>query len=140
MFAPFALRRTRRRPAITITPLIDVMFLLLIFFMVSSTFRDQYGIDVDLPEAASAQAENPAPHEVTVTENGVFFFDGQEMDAARLRQTLEERVREDPEAQVVLRCDAGADFRHAITAIDAARQAGCRRLVVPTRFEDALSR
>lgn len=138
MLGPFALRRPKRRPSITITPLIDVMFLLLIFFMVSSTFRDQYGIDVDLPEAASAQTEQPSPHEVTVTEEGAYYFDGKQLDLPELQEALLALIATDAEAQVVLRCDAGADFRHAVAAIDAARQAGCRRLVVPTRLQPAL--
>ena len=57
MSGPFGTNPPRRRPLINITPLIDVMFLLLIFFMVSSTFRSEFGIDVALPTAQTAAAQ-----------------------------------------------------------------------------------
>ena len=74
MDSPFGIRRHRRKPSINITSLIDVMFLLLIFLMVSTTFRHQLGIDVDLPEAGTASAQEMRPHEIVVTRNGEYYF------------------------------------------------------------------
>ena len=55
-----------RRPSINITSLIDVMFLLLIFFMVSSTFREDTGVDIRLPEAETASQQPMGAHEIVV--------------------------------------------------------------------------
>ena len=74
MHGPFGSWRRKRRPNINITPLIDVMFLLLIFFMVSSTFRERLGIDIALPEAQSAREQELEPHEITVGPEGELFF------------------------------------------------------------------
>ena len=127
----------RRRPTINITSLIDVMFLLLIFFMVSSTFREHLGIDVTLPHAESAAEQTVETHEITVTVEGEFFFGEQRVDDTGLRESIVTLLRDEPEAILVLRADEGASFGRVVRAIDIARSAGGARLVIPTRYESA---
>ena len=136
MTAPFNARRHRRRPAINITSLIDVMFLLLIFFMVSSTFRDQFGVDITLPEAKTATQTDVTSHEITVDAEGRTFFGGKPVDAGALREGIAALLAEDPEAVLVLRADEKADFGPVVRAIDVAREVGGTRLVIPTRYLD----
>jgi biopolymer transport protein ExbD len=128
----FNSRRVRRRPNINITSLIDVMFLLLIFFMVSSTFRDQIGIDVSLPQAGSAQSQQSDNFEVTVDREGIFFFGQQRVSDEGLRIALVQALEANPEAVITLRADKDAGFGRAIRAIDIAREVGGNRLVIPT--------
>ncbi len=129
--------RPRRRPTINITSLIDVMFLLLIFFMVSSTFREHLGIDVTLPHAESAVEQTVETHEITVSVEGEFFFGEQRVDETGLRESIVMLLRDEPDAVLVLRADEGASFGRVVRAIDIARSAGGARLVIPTRYEDA---
>jgi biopolymer transport protein ExbD len=134
MSAPFNARRHRRRPSINITSLIDVMFLLLIFFMVSSTFREHFGVDVTLPEAKTAERMDVSTHEITVSEDGQFYFGQQLVDDEGLRRGIVRLLTEDPKASLVLRADDKADFGRVIRAIDIAREVGGTQLVIPTRY------
>jgi len=128
--------RTRRRPTINITSLIDVMFLLLIFFMVSSTFREHLGIDVTLPHAETAVEQTMEPQEITVTAKGDFFFGQQLVDEAGLEKSIQELLRENPDAVFVLRADENAEFGRVVRAIDIARDAGGAKLIIPTRYKE----
>lgn len=131
---PFNARRVRRRPSINITSLIDVMFLLLIFFMVSSTFREHFGIDIRLPEAESAVEQERSSREIVVTREGHYYFGDQRVDEEGLREALVRLLEKEPESVLVLRADARADFGKVIRAVDIARVVGGRKLVIPTRF------
>lgn len=129
----FGGQRQRRRPHVNITSLIDVMFILLIFLMVTTTFRDHLGIRVTLPKVGNAQNQEMTPHEITVTESGEFFFGQQRVNEKGLRDSLMRLIREDPQATLVLRADQKADFGAVMRAIDIARQIGGERLIIPTR-------
>lgn len=124
----------KRRPAINITPLIDVMFLLLIFFMVSSTFREQLGIDIRLPEAESATVQDVEFHEILVTRDGEFYLGQERLDEAELRSALGELLEREPQATLVLRADKEADFGRVVRAMDIARNVGAERLIIPTEL------
>lgn len=132
MTQPFGARRHRRRPHINLTSLIDVMFLLLIFFMVSSTFRNGFGIEVDLPKAETSAETKSTPEEVVVDERGNYFFDGKPVDEDGLRQAIVALLQERPDATLVLRADEAADFGRAVRAIDIVRSVGGSKLIIPT--------
>lgn len=136
MFDAFDLHRRRRRPHINITSLIDVMFLLLIFFMVTTTFKEQLGIDVSLPEAETTETHKAGTHEITVTASGEYYFGEQRVDEAGLRASLKELLATNPDAILVLRGDKSADFGRVVRAIDIARDLGGLKLIVPTRHLD----
>jgi biopolymer transport protein ExbD len=125
--------RRRRSPVINVTPLIDVLFLLLIFFMVSSTFRDFLGVDVDLPQAQTAAPQRLEERDVTVTETGAFYFGPDRVDEEGLYRSIEQYLAEEPGARIVLRADKGADWGRVARAMDIARAAGGKRLVMPTQ-------
>lgn len=133
MSGAFRMRRHRRHPHINITSLIDVMFLLLIFFMVSSTFRAHLGIDLTLPEAETATAREVSTHEITVTESGDYYFGQQRVDEAGLRASMTTLLEAEPGATLVLRADEKADFGRVVRVIDIARDVGGTKLVIPTR-------
>ncbi|GMV93639.1 MAG: hypothetical protein AMXMBFR82_34170 [Candidatus Hydrogenedentota bacterium] len=132
MSQPFGGRRHRRRPHINLTSLIDVMFLLLIFFMVSSTFRHGYGLEVDLPEAETSAETQSIPEEIVVDERGNYYFGGRPVDEDGLRDAIVALLKEKPDATLILRADEAADFGRAVRAIDIARAVGGSRLIIPT--------
>lgn len=136
MDGPFKTRRARRRLGINITPLVDVMFILIIFFTVSSTFRSHLGVDVMLPRAATGVEEGPGNYEITVDASGNLFWGGQRVDATTLHAALQAVLQREPEATLVLRGDEAAPFQAVVTAMDIARQAGGGRLIIPTRFQN----
>jgi biopolymer transport protein ExbD len=129
---PFGVTRHRRRPTINITSLIDVMFLLLIFFMVSSTFKQDAAIDITLPQAESATQQELTSHEITVDAEGQAYLSGQPVNEEQLRTELHAILEADPEAPLVLRADDGADFGKVLRVIDIARSLEASNLVIPT--------
>jgi biopolymer transport protein ExbD len=136
MSGPFGRKRRGKGPVINITPLIDVMFLLLIFFMVSSTFRDFFGIDITLPRAATVEEQQERDYEIAVSSEGEFFFDGQAVTLEELRASLRRLLGMQPDTALVLRADEGARFQDVITAIDICREEGGDHLVIPTRLRN----
>jgi len=133
MSQAFNAKRPRRRPIINITPLIDVLFLLLIFFLVSSTFREQLGIDVELPQAQSASQQEVETVVITVDESGRYYYGDREADAEQLRAALTDVVTDDPEAPIVVRTHGQASFEDWVGVVDLVRSVGGGKLILPTR-------
>ena len=123
----------RDSPEITLTPLIDVVFLLLIFFMVSTTFERRSELGIELPEAsATADARHETVIEVVLDAEGRVFVDGDSLNESRgdaLRRALANAAKGlDPAPQVVVSADARTPHQSVITVMDAARRAGLYRL------------
>jgi len=124
-------------PEISLTGLIDVVFLLLIFFMVSTTFEHQAVLKVDLPEAknVSFPEDQPNSFELVIDPNGQFYLnDRQLIDAkpATLRAAFIEAAGEDRNTPVILRADAETPHHFVVTAMDITAQLGFTRLSIAT--------
>jgi len=126
----------REEPEINLTSLIDVVFLLLIFFMVSTTFEQHALLQLDLPEAATAESEAvPDVVELIITEDGqVYIGDEQLVDDRRatMQAAIAGRFEENPDAVLVIRADAEAPHRLVVRALDAAAAEGIRRVSIAT--------
>ena len=136
MSGPFNTPSRPRKPSINITPLIDVMFLLLIFFMVSSTFREYPGIDITLPKAANAEAQDTKSHELAVSPEGKFALDGNALELNELKVRLAAIREDEPDAALILNVHNEADFQFAVDAIDAAKAVGVSNLIIKTAYPD----
>ncbi len=132
MAGAFNSPKHKRRPSVNVTPLIDVMFLLLIFFMVSSTFREDLAIDITLPQAESAAAQDITAKEIVVDRAGVAYFEGRPVSEQELREALGAVLADDPRATLVLRADDRADFGRVLRVIDIARDLHVENLIIPT--------
>lgn len=113
---------------VNITPLIDIVFLLLIFFMVSTTFERESEIDVTLPQAAiDAPQEQNEVIEIVISSQGEFYVNGKRVinkQVSTLKQALLKVAngREDP--PIIISADAKATHQSVVTVMDAARQLG----------------
>lgn len=131
------LRPSRREaPDINLTPLIDVVFLLLIFFMVSTTFRKESDIRIELPNASpqTPAADNPRLLEVSIDTEGRYFLNGRELadtQSRTLKQALLTAAGSEREQTFVIRADADTPYQAVVTAMDVAGQLGFRRLAIP---------
>ena len=119
--------RKRKRPAINITSLIDVMFLLLIFFMVSTTFAEHPGIKLQLPTAVTGEPSRLEPLTLTIDKNGRMFLNDVAVNEKELRAKLEVAAKK-PDATLVLRADKEVPYGHVIRSMDISRQSGIRRI------------
>ena len=140
------LRPHRREPAdINLTPLIDVVFLLLIFFMVSTTFKDEARLRVQLPEAQGEEipAEEPEMIRLVIDRTGSFNVDDRavlDRKTETLVDALKERLGEDEPLPVLIQADAQTPHQAVMTALDAASQAGLVQIAFAAtrvRQEDA---
>lgn len=134
-------RRTLEDPAINLTPLIDVVFLLLIFFMVTTTFTRDTRLTVNLPEADANSSESlPDQIEVTVSEAGRFSVDGEVLSNSQpgtLGDAILQAAQRDRSRPVLLVADAEATHQSVITAMDAIGRAGFSRLSIATRHPES---
>ncbi len=110
--------------AINLTPLIDMVFILLIFFAVNSTFVKLPGVEVDQPVARSAVVSQAATILIAVTENGEIWVDRNQVDIRRLRGVIERLFVESPDASVVVLSDQNSRTGIVVEVIDQARLAG----------------
>ncbi|HEY8416533.1 MAG TPA: biopolymer transporter ExbD [Limnochordales bacterium] len=127
-----AIQRQRRRgPAINIVPLIDVMFFLVLFFVVFTTFRsDPLGIRVDLPRAATGAVQQQSELRITVTQQGAMFVNGKAASPEQVRARVQEAVARRPDTLIIVAADRRAAYDHVVRAMDAARQGGGVRIAL----------
>lgn len=123
-------------PEVNLTPLIDVVFLLLIFFMVSTTFEHQSRIQIELPEA-TAEATKPDDEslEIIIDAQGRFFLGEQQVvntELKTLKGAISKAVGEREGMPVIIRADAKTPHQAVITALDATSQLGLTRISLAT--------
>ena len=129
--------RSREEPEINVISLVDVLLVLVLFFMVSTSFLRETEITLNLPEAVvEGQASTPSDKlEITITEAGSYLVNGRELvnsERRTLRAAIERLVGEERELPVFIRADAGATHQSVVTAMDVAGQLGFVRLNIAT--------
>jgi len=134
-------RRQRGEEAgVNLTPLIDVVFLLLIFFMVSTTFKKETHINLNLPEAEGEQisAENNQI-EIVISASGEYSINERALvndEFATLRAAIKKVGKGDTELPIIISADGKAPHQAVVNAMDAAGQLGYSRLSITTRQRD----
>lgn len=126
---------------VNLTPLIDVVFLLLIFFMVSTTFKKETHISLNLPEAEGEQiaAENNQI-EIVISAKGEFSINERALinnEFETLRAAIKKVGKGDTELPVIISADGNAPHQSVVNAMDAAGQLGYSRLSITTRNRDS---
>ena len=122
----------KRSPLVNVTPLIDALFLLLIFFMVSSSFRDLPGIQLDLPEAKTGEAVQSTGVEVQIDRQGIIRLEGRIVGSGQLEERLSQALEQSDSRDLYLRADQGVPYGKVVEVMDAARVAKVSRLIVAT--------
>ena len=112
------------RVDINMGPLVDMVFLLLIFFVVTTSFVKETGIEVNRATAASAELQDRGTIMVGVSAEGEVWFDGKRVDVRSVRGLVERSLAEDPEAGVVVVADQGSETGVVIRVMDQCRLAG----------------
>jgi biopolymer transport protein ExbD len=125
--------KRKRGAIINVTSLIDVLFLLLIFFMVTSTFKNQPAITLVLPRSATAEDVVVTPTVVYLTTDGRLFLNDQPVAESALGQRLRTIHEAGGVDRVILRADEGASHGAVVNLIDLVKQAGFDRVSLSTR-------
>ncbi|MCK7592960.1 ExbD/TolR family protein [Pseudomarimonas salicorniae] len=132
----FRTGRLADEPEISLTSLIDVVFTLIIFFVVTTTFDERSSIQIDLPKASTeASAQAPQPLTLAIDPQGRYYLGNEEVlkrDADSLRQAIQQVAGESREQPVVVRADARTPHQAVITALDVLGQLGFSRISIAT--------
>ena len=120
---------------INMGPLIDMVFLLLIFFVVTTSFVKESGIEVNWASAASAELQERGTVLIGVSAEGEVWFDGKRVDVRSVRGLVERSLAEDPEAGVVVVADQGSETGVVIRVMDQCRLAGAKNVSLAAKQE-----
>jgi biopolymer transport protein ExbD len=127
------LRKRREEPKVDLTSMVDVVFLLLIFFMISTTFVANPGLTIKLPESgAKRSASEPKEVKVYLSAAGEISLGDQRVTLAELRQRLQGYGSEGAQMTFVLYADAQSRHGRVVELMDAARAAGFAKLAIAT--------
>lgn len=129
--------KKQEEPDVNITPLIDVVFLMLIFFMVSTTFQKESAVKVDLPKASQQEEQETDEQfvEVTVNSAGEYFINRAKVlnrDPKTLKAAILKHAGSNNERPFIIRADAKAPHQSVVTVMDVAGQLGFTRISIPT--------
>jgi biopolymer transport protein ExbD len=123
-------------PEVNLTPLIDVVFILLIFFMVSTTFQKESEINIELPEASGEPLEERKDQlEIIIDANGHYFIDEQQVvntELVTLKKAIQKFLGEQRDLPVVIRADRTTPYEAVIRAMDATAQLGLVNMSLAT--------
>ncbi|SDB36982.1 outer membrane transport energization protein ExbD (TC 2.C.1.1.1) [Pseudidiomarina indica] len=120
---------------IDMTPMLDVVFILLIFFIVTASFVKEAGIDVNRPEAATAVQKDRANILVAISETGEVWINKRQVDVRAVQANIERLYAENPQGSVVIQADKKATTDVLIKVMDAARAAGVFDVSIATQEE-----
>ncbi len=131
-------RRDRRdnAPEINLTPMIDMVFILLIFFLVASSFVKEAGIEVNRPVAQTAQTQGRGTIRIAISETGEIWMERRSIDIRAVRANVERMLAESPEASVVVLADETAHTGLLVQVMDQVRLAGVSDIAVAARQQE----
>jgi biopolymer transport protein ExbD len=109
---------------INLTPMLDVVFIMLIFFIVTASFIKEAGIDVNRPDAPTSERVEDANILIAISANDEIWIDRRMVDPRAVRANIERLHAENPKGSVVIQADKKSTNETLVTVMDAARQAG----------------
>ncbi len=115
---------------INLTPMLDVVFIMLIFFIVTAVFVKEPGVDIERPEAATAFTPEGGSIFVAITPADEIWIDGDQHDLSDVRLTLERLKSENPESGLIIQSDSDAHNFQLIAVMDAAKEAGITDIII----------
>ncbi len=127
--------QTEEEAGIDLTPMLDVVFIMLIFFIVTSSFIKESGIEVNRPQADSASSQDKGNILIAVTADGQVWLDKQVVDVRSVRAHVERMRQEQPEGVVVVQADQDARTGLVVKVMDQARLAGVPDVVLAASTE-----
>ena len=127
--------KRKRKVMINITSLIDVLFLLLIFLMVSSTFLEQPGIKLELPHAQSAVVLEQKEYTLFVDKAGKVFLNNAEVLSGDLETKLKEVLPKMKDGSLVLKADQDISHGFVVKIMDIVKKSGVKKLIIGTKLK-----
>ena len=124
-------KRTAEEAEISVTPLLDIVFIMLIFFIVTTSFGKELGVDLDRPSNAPIKEQKRSEViAVRIDANGQIFVEDRPVRTGAIRANIVSSLARKPDATVVVAADRAADAGFIVTVIDQARAAGAGKVSV----------
>ena len=127
--------RRKLNASLNMTPMIDIVFLLLIFFLLTTNFITEEGIKVKLPQARSTTAQTQEDITVFISKEGKIFIRNDELNESRLFDRLSALIGNDPHKLVIVKADREIILNKAVKVMDIAKSAGAERLCIATESD-----
>ncbi|MCF8024984.1 MAG: biopolymer transporter ExbD [Desulfobacteraceae bacterium] len=126
-------KRERYRMQAPLTPLIDIVFMLLVYFLLTANFIAESGIDVNLPESEASASQTEEKITVYVDEKGLIYIGENQVELNSLQDRLQARLRGSRDSLVMIKADQSADLQKVVNVMDVSRAAGAGRLFLATQ-------
>ena len=117
---------------INLTPMLDVVFIMLIFFIVTATFIKEAGIQVERPNTFTADTQDDAAILIAISPNDEIWIDRQERDPRAVRGIIERLHAENPKGSIVIQADEGSTHEMLVIVMEAAKAAGVTNVAIAT--------
>ena len=118
--------------SIDISSMIDVVFLLLLFFLVTSTFLEAPGINLDLPDAKSSSSEKLENIKLIISRYNQFILNGEQVKKEEFKNKLQSALEKDNSKTLIIEADEKTDYGLVVHFIDVARLIGIKNLIIAT--------
>jgi len=129
--------RRLRRVTLDLTPLIDVVLMLVIFFLLTTTFALSPGVQVDLPQGSSLQQPRDSDAIITITQDGAVYFQDAQVSLETLQAVLQRAKSQQPRLRVVIKADTVVQHGRVVEVMDMAKLVGIERLAIATAPKQA---
>tara|TARA_Y100001970_G_scaffold73793_1_gene93619 strand:- start:2691 stop:3095 length:405 start_codon:yes stop_codon:yes gene_type:complete len=134
------LRRRNRRKAeeqgLDLTPMMDIVFIMLIFFIVTTSFVKETGVDINRPNAETAERDEKGNILVAITQNNEIWIDKRRIDLKAVRANIERLKIEYPEGSVIIQADKEARSGLLVETMDQIRLAGVQNISIAAKNDD----
>ena len=125
-----AKRRSEQQAEVNMTPMLDVVFIMLIFFIVTASFVKEAGVDVSRPPAVTAESKAKGNILVAITENGQIWIDRRQVEPRSLRAHIERLHGENPQGSIVIQADKNSENHLLMAVMDAAKAAKVNQIAI----------
>jgi len=122
--------RETAQSEVNMTPMLDVVFIMLIFFIVTASFVKEAGVDVVRPPAQTAVSKDKGNILIAITENGQIWIDRRQIDPRALRAQIERLHGENPQGSIVVQADKKSQNHLLVAVMDAAKAAGVQQIAI----------
>ena len=122
--------RSEEEADINLTPMLDVVFIMLIFFIVTTTFIKETGVEVNRPNASTAVADERGNILIAITENNEIYIDKRLIDLRAVRANVERLKAENPEGSVIIQADQNSKTGLLVETMDQVRLAGVQNVSI----------
>ena len=123
-------RRLREEATLDMTPMLDIVFIMLIFFIVTTSFIKETGIEINRPNAATAERDEKGNILVAISENNEVFIDRRKVDIRAIRPNIVRLRAENPEGSVIIQADRASQTGLLVQAMDQIRLAGVQEISI----------